>query len=105
MNVLHLYLGLQNAIFDNIKNERNKHNFFFNLNTYLQYSYTQLLSLQDLVHFLSFVYYTCVFYRWDESTLWSQGALVRHSKDLYKAEGVATAAEPGNSMHCRFYVS
>lgn len=43
--------------------------------------------------------------RWDESQLWSQGALVRHSKDLYKAEGMGTAAEPGNSMHCRFYVS
>ena len=43
--------------------------------------------------------------RWDESTLWSPGALVRHSKDLYKAEGIATAAEPGNAMHGRFYVS
>ncbi|KAK6640916.1 hypothetical protein RUM44_012614 [Polyplax serrata] len=40
---------------------------------------------------------------WDESTLWSQGTLVRHSKDLYKAEGIATAAEPGNSVHGRFY--
>lgn len=45
------------------------------------------------------------FLRWDESTLWSQGTLVRHSKDLYKAEGIATAAEPGNSVHGRFYVS
>ncbi|KAL0276157.1 UNVERIFIED_CONTAM: hypothetical protein PYX00_003785 [Menopon gallinae] len=40
---------------------------------------------------------------WDESTLWSQGALVRYSKDLYKAEGLATAAEPGNSTQYRFY--
>ncbi|XP_063242588.1 transmembrane protein 39A [Bacillus rossius redtenbacheri] len=40
---------------------------------------------------------------WAESTLWHQGALVKHCKELYKAEGVCNAAEPGNQTHNRFY--
>lgn len=38
-------------------------------------------------------------------TLWHQGALVKHSKELFRAEGAINAAEPGNSTHSRFYVS
>ncbi|KAL1131675.1 hypothetical protein AAG570_011288 [Ranatra chinensis] len=40
---------------------------------------------------------------WAESTLWHQGALVKHCKELYKAEGISNAAEPGNNAHTRFY--
>lgn len=40
---------------------------------------------------------------WAESTLWHQGALVKHCKELYKAEGISNAAEPGNQSHTRFY--
>ncbi|XP_066993587.2 transmembrane protein 39A isoform X3 [Anabrus simplex] len=40
---------------------------------------------------------------WAESTLWHQGALVKHCKELYKAEGISNAAEPGNQTHARFY--
>ncbi|GLH14971.1 Uncharacterized protein GBIM_19393 [Gryllus bimaculatus] len=40
---------------------------------------------------------------WAEGTLWHQGALVKHCKELYKAEGISNAAEPGNQTHARFY--
>ncbi|XP_073982400.1 transmembrane protein 39A [Rhodnius prolixus] len=40
---------------------------------------------------------------WADSTLWQQGTLVKHCKELYKAEGISNAAEPGNSSHTRFY--
>ncbi|KAJ9588511.1 hypothetical protein L9F63_018123 [Diploptera punctata] len=40
---------------------------------------------------------------WADSTLWHQGALVKHCKELYKAEGISNAAEPGNQTHARFY--
>lgn len=40
---------------------------------------------------------------WADSTLWHQGALVKHCRDLYKAEGISNAAEPGNQAHARFY--
>ncbi|XP_046403849.1 transmembrane protein 39A isoform X1 [Ischnura elegans] len=40
---------------------------------------------------------------WAEGTLWHQGALVKHMKELYKAEGLSNAAEPGNPAHARFY--
>jgi hypothetical protein len=46
-----------------------------------------------------------VFIRWADSTLWHQGALVKHCRELYKAEGITNAAEPGNQTHARFYVS
>ena len=37
--------------------------------------------------------------------MWPQGALVKHVRGLFKADGVNVTAEPGNSMHARFYVS
>ncbi|KAJ9593758.1 hypothetical protein L9F63_027597, partial [Diploptera punctata] len=40
---------------------------------------------------------------WADSTLWHQGALVKHCKELYKAEGISNAAETGNQTHARFY--
>ncbi|CAL1277398.1 unnamed protein product [Larinioides sclopetarius] len=40
---------------------------------------------------------------WTESAMWNQGALVKHSKELFKAEGISNAAEPGHSGHSRFY--
>ncbi|XP_054270905.1 transmembrane protein 39A [Macrosteles quadrilineatus] len=40
---------------------------------------------------------------WSDTTLWHQGALVKHCKELYKAEGISNAAEPGNPSHTRFY--
>jgi len=43
-------------------------------------------------------------YSWSELQVWQQGALVKHVKGLFKAEGVSNAAEPGNSMHTRLYV-
>jgi hypothetical protein len=30
---------------------------------------------------------------------------VKHCRELYKAEGISNAAEPGNQTHARFYVS
>ena len=30
---------------------------------------------------------------------------MKHCRDLYKAEGISNAAEPGNQAHARFYVS
>lgn len=56
---------------------------------------TQLQNDNNFVNLLS----------WADSTLWHQGALVKHCKELYKAEGISNAAEPGNSSHTRFYVS
>ena len=44
-------------------------------------------------------------YRWSELQVWPQGALVKHVRGLFKADGVNVTAEPGNSMHARFYVS
>lgn len=41
---------------------------------------------------------------WSELQVWPHGALVKHVRGLFKAEGInVTAAEPGNSMHGRFY--
>lgn len=37
--------------------------------------------------------------------VWPQGALVKHVKGLFRAEGINNAAEPGNTMHSRFFVS
>lgn len=37
--------------------------------------------------------------------MWPQGALVKHVRGLFKADGINVTAEPGNSMHARFYVS
>jgi hypothetical protein len=60
------------------------------------------LSFQQLGTFIHF----CIFvFRWSELTVWPQGALVKHVRGLFKAEGVNVTAEPGNSMHGRFYFS
>ncbi|KAG8186274.1 hypothetical protein JTE90_004618 [Oedothorax gibbosus] len=40
---------------------------------------------------------------WTETSMWNQGALVKHSKELFKAEGISNAAEPGHSGHSKFY--
>ena len=42
---------------------------------------------------------------WSELTVWPKGVNVRHVKGLFKAEGINNSAEPGNSMHSKFYVS
>ncbi|BFZ09234.1 hypothetical protein BsWGS_12273 [Bradybaena similaris] len=41
---------------------------------------------------------------WSELVVWPQGALVKHVRGLFKAEGVNVTAEPGNSLHSRFYM-
>jgi len=41
--------------------------------------------------------------QWSAASLWPGAAIVRHGKDLYKAEGVVNAAEPGNFSHVRYY--
>ncbi|XP_059153925.1 transmembrane protein 39A-like [Physella acuta] len=41
---------------------------------------------------------------WSELQVWPQGALVKHVKGLFKAEGINVTAEPGNSLHSRFYL-
>lgn len=46
-----------------------------------------------------------VAYTWQEDTLWPIGTLVRHGKDVFRAQGEANAAEPGNATYSRFYVS
>ena len=43
--------------------------------------------------------------QWASGQYWMRGNIVRHGKDLYKAEGVANAAEPGNASQSRFFVS
>ncbi|XP_012255913.2 transmembrane protein 39A isoform X2 [Athalia rosae] len=40
---------------------------------------------------------------WNDSVLWPHGSLVKHNKELYRSEGLCTAAEPGNSSHYRFH--
>ncbi|GAB6026221.1 hypothetical protein CHUAL_012429 [Chamberlinius hualienensis] len=40
---------------------------------------------------------------WCSTILWQQGALVKHRRELFRAEGITNAAEPGNSTHARFY--
>lgn len=41
---------------------------------------------------------------WSELQVWPQGALVKHVRGLFKAEGINITAEPGNSLHSRFYL-
>ncbi|KAI0231476.1 Transmembrane protein 39A-A [Lamellibrachia satsuma] len=40
---------------------------------------------------------------WSELQVWQSGSLVKHVRGLFKAEGFNNSAEPGNSMHSRFY--
>lgn len=42
---------------------------------------------------------------WSDQLLYSQGVVVKHSREYFKAEGVANCAEPGNQSHLRYYVS
>lgn len=48
---------------------------------------------------ISYAFYS----QWSPSTVWPSGSFVRHGKDLYKAEGVPSCAEPGNTSQSRFY--
>merc|ERR1719187_3238271 len=41
--------------------------------------------------------------QWSAGALWPGSAIVRHGKDLYKADGIINAAEPGNATHIRFF--
>jgi len=41
--------------------------------------------------------------QWSAASLWPSAAIVRHGKDLYRAEGVVNAAEPGNYSHIRYW--
>jgi len=41
--------------------------------------------------------------QWSAASLWPSSAIVRHGRDLYKADGIINAAEPGNNTHIRFY--
>merc|ERR1712080_33226 len=53
---------------------------------------------------LYFVYCFPAFYnQWSAASLWPSSAIVRHGRDLYKADGIINAAEPGNTTHIRFY--
>lgn len=45
-----------------------------------------------------------VAYTWQEDMLWPYSALVRHGREMYRAQGDTNSAEPGNAMHYRFYV-
>jgi len=40
---------------------------------------------------------------WSPLTIWPEGALVRHSKGLFRAAGKQNTAVPGDSHHSRFY--
>ncbi|KAK0163347.1 hypothetical protein PV327_007038 [Microctonus hyperodae] len=40
---------------------------------------------------------------WNDTILWPHGSCVKYNKELYRSEGLCTAAEPGNSSHYRFY--
>lgn len=41
---------------------------------------------------------------WNDAVLWPHGSIVRHNREIYRSEGLCTAAEPGNLFHTRFYV-
>ncbi|XP_012542292.1 transmembrane protein 39A-A [Monomorium pharaonis] len=40
---------------------------------------------------------------WNEAVLWPHGSIVKHNREIYRSEGLCTAAEPGNSTHSKFY--
>lgn len=42
-------------------------------------------------------------YTWQDDMLWPIGSLVRHGREMYRAQGESNAAEPGNAMYSRFY--
>lgn len=43
--------------------------------------------------------------KWNEETLYPYGALVRHGKDMYRAQGECNSSEPSNTSNIRFHVS
>lgn len=42
---------------------------------------------------------------WKDDVLWPYGALVRHGRDIWRAQGDCNSSEPGNVGLKRFYVS
>lgn len=40
---------------------------------------------------------------WNDMVLWPHGSIVRHNREIYRSEGLCTAAEPGNLNHYRFH--
>lgn len=40
---------------------------------------------------------------WNDMVLWPHGSIVRYNGNIYRSEGVSTAAEPGNLNHYRFH--
>ncbi|XP_019696493.1 transmembrane protein 39A-A isoform X2 [Harpegnathos saltator] len=40
---------------------------------------------------------------WNDAVLWPHGSIVRHNREIYRSEGLCTAAEPGNTDHSRFH--
>ncbi|XP_071626132.1 transmembrane protein 39A [Temnothorax longispinosus] len=40
---------------------------------------------------------------WNDAVLWPHGSIVRHNREIYRSEGLCTAAEPGNLFHSKFY--
>lgn len=44
-------------------------------------------------------------YAWQDDVIWPVSALVKHGKDIYRAQSETNAAEPGNHTYGRFYVS
>ncbi|XP_020296483.1 transmembrane protein 39A isoform X2 [Pseudomyrmex gracilis] len=42
--------------------------------------------------------------QWNDTVLWPHGSIVRYNRELYRSEGLCTAAEPGNQNHIRFHV-
>ena len=44
-------------------------------------------------------------YIWNEEVLCPHNILVKHGRDVYRAQGESNAAEPGNATYTRFYAS
>ncbi|XP_011879274.1 PREDICTED: transmembrane protein 39A isoform X2 [Vollenhovia emeryi] len=40
---------------------------------------------------------------WNDAVLWPHGSIVRHNREIYRSEGLCTAAEPGNPAHSKFH--
>lgn len=46
-----------------------------------------------------------IYFSWSGEYLFTPGSIVKHQRELYKAEGlVCIASEPGNNAHMRFQV-
>ncbi|XP_047344049.1 transmembrane protein 39A isoform X1 [Vespa velutina] len=41
---------------------------------------------------------------WNDAVLWPHGSIVKYNKEIYRSDGLCTAAEPGNRNHCRFHI-